>query len=169
MLDKLKSRRSCRCYDGRHITDEEMDKILEAGLWAPTGMNRQKVLLVAIQDEEIIEKLSKMNAAVMDSNSDPFYGAKSLVVVFSDREVSTCVEDGSLAMGNMMNEAEALGLGSCWIHRAYQVFETPEGRALADSWGVPASYRGIGNCILGYKAGEIADRPRLPDRVIKIG
>lgn len=169
MLDILKKRRSCRSYDGRPITDGEMDKILEAGLWAPTGMNRQCVKLVAIRDAELIAKLSKMNAAVMGGASDPFYGAKSLVIVFADRNVSTFVEDGSLAMGNMLNEAEALGLGACWIHRANEVFETAEGRALAKSWGIPDSYRGIGNCILGYKAGDIQDRPRNPDRVIKIG
>ena len=102
----------------------------------------------------------------MGTANDPFYGAPCVVIVFGDSNVYTYVEDGSLAMGNMMNAAHAVGLGSCWIHRAKEMFESEEGKALMAKWGIPESYKGVGNCILGYIDAPPADRPRLEGRII---
>jgi len=121
---------------------------------------------VAVTDPHLVKKLSLMNAAVMGSDSDPFYGAPCVVIVFGDSNVYTYVEDGSLAMGNMMNAAHSIGLGSCWIHRAREMFESEEGRALMAEWGIPESYKGVGNCILGYTDNPPADRPRLEGRTV---
>lgn len=159
-------RRSCRSYKNDQITKEELDTVLTAGLWAPTGMNRQHTKLVAVTDRETVKKLSEMNAAVMGSGNDPFYGAPCVIIVFGDSNVYTYIEDGSLAMGNMMNAAHSIGLGSCWIHRAKEMFESEKGKALMAKWGIPESYKGVGNCILGYIDNPPADRPRLDGRVI---
>ena len=131
-LQTLKNRRSVRSYLPEQIKDEELQQILEAGIYAPTGMGAQSPILVAVQDKETIAYLSKLNAAVMGSTSDPFYGAPTVVVVLADRSRGTCVEDGSLVIGNMLNAAASLGVGSCWIHRAKEVFDTPEGKALLE-------------------------------------
>ena len=162
----LIERRSCRSYKAEQITKEELDAVLTAGLWAPTGMNRQHTRLVAVTDPATVKKLSRMNAAVMGTDNDPFYGAPCVVIVFGDSAVYTYVEDGSLAMGNMMNAAHSVGLGSCWIHRAREMFESDEGKALMNSWGIPENYKGIGNCILGYVDTPPADRPRIEGRII---
>lgn len=172
MNDTMKTlieRRSCRSYKAEQITKEELEAVITAGLWAPTGMNRQHTKLVAVTDPALVKKLSEMNAAVMGSSNDPFYGAPCVVIVFGDSSVYTYVEDGSLAMGNMMNAAHSLGLGSCWIHRAKEMFESAEGQALLAEWGIPEGYKGVGNCILGYIKGPLADRPRLEGRSIIIG
>lgn len=169
MNDTMKTlieRRSCRSYKSEQIKKEELDAVLRAGIWAPTGMNRQHTKLVAVTDSELVALLSKMNAAVMGTANDPFYGAPCVVIVFGDSNVYTYVEDGSLAMGNMMNAAHSLGLGSCWIHRAKEMFESEEGKALMAKWGIPESYKGVGNCILGYIDAPPADRPRLEGRII---
>lgn len=168
VLKNLKERRSVRAYKSEQITEAELDAVLEAGVWAPTGMNCQAVKLVAVTDPETVKKLSEMNAAVMGSDTDPFYGAPCVVIVFSDSSVYTWVEDGSLAMGNMLNAAHSLGLGSCWIHRARNVFDTEEGRKMATAWGIPETYKGVGNCILGYPAAPAQDRPRQSGRIIKV-
>lgn len=168
MLNVLKTRRSCRKYLAKQVDDEALAKILEAGIYAPSGMNRQAVKLVAIRNAETVAVISKMNAAVMGTDGDPFYGAPCVVVVFADRNVPTFVEDGALAMGNMMNAAADLGVASCWIHRANQVFESEEGRKMAKEWGIPDEYRGIGNCILGYADGELVERERLGERIIYV-
>jgi len=165
-MNTLIGRRSVRSYKKEQITKEELDAVLTAGIWAPTGMNRQHTRLVAVTDPHLVKKLSLMNAAVMGSDSDPFYGAPCVVVVFGDSNVYTYVEDGSLAMGNMMNAAHSIGLGSCWIHRAREMFESEEGRALMAEWGIPESYKGVGNCILGYTDNPPADRPRLEGRTV---
>ena len=123
-------RRSCRSYLDNQITDEELGKILKAGLAAPSAMNRQSAVFVVVQDKKTIAKLSKLNAEVMNSDKDPFYGAPTVIVVLADRNNANAVQDGSLAMGNLMNAAHALGIGSCWINRAYEVFEKEEGKAL---------------------------------------
>ena len=165
-MKTLIERRSCRSYKAEQIKKEELDAVLTAGIWAPTGMNRQHTKLVAVCDPETVSLLSKMNAAVMGSEGAPFYGAPCVVIVFGDSSVYTYVEDGSLAMGNMMNAAHAVGLGSCWIHRAKEMFESEEGKALMAKWGIPESYKGVGNCILGYIDNPPADRPRLEGRIL---
>ena len=150
----LIERRSIRKYNNTKVSHDLMEKIVRAGQFAPSGMNRQIYAFVVVEDEELVAKLSKMNADVMGTESDPFYGAPTVVVVFADSNMPTCVENGSLVKGNLMNAAHALGVDSCWIHRAREVFASEEGKALKAEWGVPESYVGIGHCVLGYRSGE---------------
>ncbi len=149
-IDDLLARRSIRKYSSKQITAEELDTVLEVGKYAPTAMNRQSPLMVAVQDQETVAELSRLNAAVMNASSDPFYGAPTVVVVLAKRGDPNSVQDASLVMGNLMNAAYAIGLGSCWINRAYEVFETVEGKKLLEKWGLDDSWIGVGNCILGY-------------------
>ena len=167
----LLNRRSIRCYDARPVPDGLLDQVLEAGLYAPSGMNTQGVRLVAVRDPETVAYLSGLNAAVMGRDGDPFYGAPCVIVVLADPDIyGGWVEDGALALGNLMNAAHALGLGSCWIHRARQVFDSPEGKALLEKWGLPTHLRGVGNCILGYPACDHPQpAPRKEGRIVKIG
>ena len=168
-LETLITRRSVRAYDGRQPDDETLDRIVEAGLYAASGMNCQATKLVVCKDIETVELMSELNAAVLGTDSDPFYGAKTVIVVFADRNRFTAVEDGSLVMGNLMNAAHALGVDSCWIHRAKEVFDGEQGRALKAKWGIGDEYMGVGNCILGYHAGEYPEaKERKADRVVKI-
>lgn len=170
MTDEIKifkTRRSCRRFDGRQITDEELNTILEAGIYAPTGMGRQSPIIVAVQDKETISYLSKMNAVIMGSDSDPFYGAPTVLIVLADKNMPTYLYDGALVMGNLMNAAEAVGVQSCWIHRAKEEFESDEGKALLEKWGLKGDYEGIGHCVLGY--GEKAPvKPRKENYIYKV-
>lgn len=168
-LQDLKERRSCRSYEKAQIRDEELDVVLEAGMYAPTGRGLQSPIMVVVQDPETIKVLSKMNAKVLgNENMDPFFGAPTVVIVLADKTINTYKEDGSLVMGNLMNAAHAIGLGSCWIHRARETFETPEGRALLNKWRVGENYEGIGNCLLGY-AHEVAPlKPRKENYIIRV-
>ena len=164
----LLNRFSTKKYTDEAVSDTLLDAVLEAGLYAPTGMNNQKAIMVAIRDQKTREQLSRMNADVMGAKLDPFYGAPCVIVVLSDPTCRTWVEDGSLVMGNLMNAATALGLGSCWIHRAREMFDSPEGKALLKAWGLPEHLRGVGNCVLGYSAGEPVKKPRNENRIIKV-
>ena len=169
IIQSLLSRRSIRRYADRQVPDELLDTVLEAGLYAPSGMNTQGVRLVAVRDKETRDLLSRLNAAVMGRDGDPFYGAPCVVVVLADPDIyGGWVEDGALALGNMMNAAHALGLGSCWIHRARQVFDAPEGKELLKAWGLPENLRGVGNCILGYPEETPDARPRKDGRIVKV-
>ncbi|MBQ1206768.1 MAG: nitroreductase family protein [Clostridia bacterium] len=154
-IKTLTERRSVRKFTDKPISKEDIELILKAGVYAPTGRNTRDTLFLAITQKELISKLSKMNAAVMGSENDPFYGAPAVIVVFADRTRTTTVEDGSCAMANLMNAAFSLGIDSCWIHRAREVFESEEGREIARSLGIPDEYIGIGNCILGYRDCEL--------------
>ena len=164
----LLNRVSTKKYTDTPIPEDLLNAVLEAGLYAPTGMNNQKAVMVAVTDKATRDQLSKMNAQIMGAQLDPFYGAPCVIVVLSDPERSTWVEDGSLVMGNLMNAATALGLGSCWIHRAREMFDSPEGKELLRKWGLPENLRGIGNCILGYSAAEPVKKPRAANRIYKI-
>ncbi len=162
-------RRSCRSYTNEQIREPDLEQILLAGTYAASGMGRQAAKIVVVQDPETREQLRKMNAAIMDMDGDPFYGAPTVCVILADPEVRTWNEDGSLVIGNMMLAAESVGAASCWIHRAQQEFDSPEGKALLKKWGIPERYRGVGHCILGYAAQEPAPaRPRKADFVHRI-
>ncbi len=162
----LIERRSIRKYNNTKVSHDLMEQIVRAGQFAPSGMNRQIYAFVVVEDEELVAKLSKMNADAMNSTSDPFYGAKSLIIVFADTKAPTYLYDGALAMGNLMNAAHALGVDSCWIHRAKEVFETPEGKKMKKAWGLSDSYEGIGHCILGYRLEEPEERAERTSKVV---
>lgn len=168
VIRTIKERRSIRSYRDEQITDEQLDTILGAGVYAPSGMGQQANMVVAVQDADVIAQMAKLNAAIMRMDIDPFYGAPTVVVVFADSTRMTFVEDGSLVIGSMMLAASSIGVDSCWIHRAKETFETEEGKALKEKWGVPAEYVGIGNCILGYHDGEMSPAAdRKPGRIVK--
>lgn len=156
-IKTLVSRRSVRSYSEKQVNKEVIEQIIQAGLYAPTGRNSRDTLFLAVTNKELRDKMSALNASVMGSENDPFYGAPALIVVFADRARHTYLEDGSIAMANLMNAAFSLGVDSCWIHRAKEVFESEEGREIARSLGVPDNYIGIGNCILGYRNCELPE------------
>ena len=154
-LKTIKSRRSIRKYKEDSIPEDILNKIIEAGTYAPSGMGKQSTIILAVTNKEVRDKLSKINASIMGSTNDPFYGAPVVLVVLADKSVRTHVYDGSLVMENLMLAAHDLGVGSCWIHRAKETFETEEGKELLQSLGIEGEYEGIGNCILGYPDGEL--------------
>ena len=165
-LENLKTRRAIRAYQDKVPDMKLIEQVTEAGTYAPTGMGRQSPIIVAVTDKATRDRLSQLNAAVMGGENDPFYGAPVVLVVLADREVPTYLYDGALVMGNLLNAAHAVGLGSCWIHRAKEVFDSEEGKALLKEWGIEGNYEGIGNCILGYPAGDApAPKPRKADYV----
>ena len=168
MYEKILTRRSVRKYAPQQITDAELDKVLEAGLYAPTAKNNQKPIMVAVRDKETRDLLSKANAAIMGVETDPFYGAPCVIVVLADPAFPTWIDDGSLVMGNLLNAAHAIGLGSCWINRAREFFDMEEGKELLKKWGIPETYRGVGNCILGYAEETPEPKARVEGRIYKV-
>lgn len=167
-LETIYNRRSIRKYKKEQISDAELEQVLKAGVCAPSGKNLQSAVIVAVQNKEELALLSRMNAKVMGTEADPFYGAPTALVVLAEAGSKYAVQDGSLVMGNMLLAAEALGLGSCWINRAEEVFASEEGKALLKRWGVPGNYIGIGNCILGYKDETPIMKPRKENYVFYV-
>ena len=165
VLENIKTRRSMRKYSQKEVPMELIEKICEAGTYAPTGMNRQSPIIVAITNKEIRDRISQMNGAVMNSQNDPFYGAPVILVVLANKDVPTYIYDGSLVMQNLMLAAHELGLGSAWIHRAKEVFASEEGKTLLKEWGIEGNYEGIGNCIIGYPDQEVETKPRKDNYV----
>jgi nitroreductase len=159
-IKNLVERRSCRKYSSTQIKEDELNSVLKAGEYAPTGMGMQSPIIVVLQNKSIIDKLSKINAKIMGKDEDPFYGAPTVLVVLADKNIGTYIEDGSLVLGNLMNAAYSLGLGSCWIHRAKEEFETDEGKELLKEWNISENYVGIGHCILGYPEEKSEAKPR---------
>ena len=168
-VELMTKRRSVRKFQSKMITNAELDQVLYAGLFAASGLGRQPCYFIAVRDPETRNLLSSMNARILGQPSiDPFYGAPVVVVVLADTTSPTYLYDGSLALGNMMNAAHAVGLGSCWIHRAKEEFETQTGKMLLKEWGLPETVEGIGHLILGYPAEEELPEaaPRKEDHVV---
>lgn len=174
-INDLISRRSIRKFKNKQILDGELNKILEAGIYAPTGMGMQSPKIVVVQNKEIINKLSKLNSTFLwskDSNEklDPFYGAPTVVIVLADKNIKTYIEDGSLVLGNLMNAAHSIGIASCWIHRAKETFESEDEKTLLKKWNISDNYVGIGYCILGYPEDNLNStaKPRKDDYITYI-
>ena len=170
-IDMIKNRRSVRSFKDEMIPHDVLETILEAGTYAATGMNRQSPIILAVTNRTLRDRLSAMNAQILtaagrDGSRDPFYGAPVDLVVLADKNVPTCIHDGSLVMGNLMLAASELGVGSCWIHRAKETFESEEGKAILRDLGVTGDYVGVGNCVLGYPMGDIPQaKPRKENYV----
>lgn len=170
-LENLLTRRSCRAYEEKQVKEEDLQSILEAGKFAPTGMGKQTPIMVVVQDKETYEQVERLNAAVMGNpDGHPFYGAPTVVVVFGNPETRLGYADANLVIGNLLNAANAVGVDSCYIWRAKESFESPEGKALKAKWGIPENYEGIGNVILGYgkPEGKKPAAPRKADYVRRV-
>ena len=166
LLETMKTRRSIRKFKGEPIPKDILEQIIEAGTYAATGMNMQSPIIVAGKNKEIRDEFSKWNAEIMGKDIDPFYGAPVVLIVLAKKERPTAVYDGSLVMGNLMLMAHELGIGSCWIHRAKEEFETERGKEFLKKLGIEGEYEGIGHCALGYVDGEYpAVLPRKEDWV----
>ena len=168
-MQNILTRRSIRSYKPDPVPRELIDQVVRAGTYAPTGMGEQSPIILAVTDRETRDRLSRANAKIMGRDIDPFYGAPAVLVVLADKSKPNHVYDGSLVMANLMLAAHALGLGSCWIHRAREEFQQPEWQELLRSLGVEGEYEGIGHCILGYPDGpEPESAPRKENYVYYI-
>ena len=190
VMETILHRRSIRRFAPEQIREETLAQILQAGLYAPSAGGRQGVLFAVCQDRAVNTRLGKIKRAnakprmakngnyvsreqpsIADDPhlTDAFYGAPTVVVVLGDGEKLNWLQDGSLVMGNLMTAAAALGLGSCWINRAMELFDRPEGKELLKKWGLPETYRGVGNCILGYVEGDLpAPKPRKDGWILRV-
>lgn len=168
-LKVLRERRSIRKYKKEQVEPQTLDAILDAGTWAPSAMGGQSAVMVVVQDPEMLGYLSARNAQIQGKpGTDPFYGAPTAVVVLADGGKANWLQDGSLVMGNLMTAAWSLGVGSCWINRAKEFFDTEEGKELLRKWGLPESCRGVGFCVLGYAEGDVpAPRPRKENYICR--
>lgn len=164
----LQTRRSCRKYQPKHVDRAIIDQIVACGLNAPTGRNMQAPIFVVVTNDDVVAKLSKLNADVAGMPIDPFYGAKDVIVVLCTKVAHTYVYDGSVAMCNLLNAAYSLGVGSCWIHRAKEVFEGAEGKQLLAEWGITQPVEGIGFCTLGYPQNDPVPKQINDGRVIVV-
>lgn len=169
-LEVLKNRRSVRQYKAEQIKREELDAVLEAGTFAPTSRGRQTPVIVAVQDAKTVARLDAMNAQILAREGvHPYYGAPTILIVFAPKDDAIAVEDGALVAGNLLNAAYAAGLGSCWIHRAKEMFETPEGKELLKKWNVPENMMGVASVALGYADGSAPKpAPRKEGYILKV-
>ena len=169
VLETIKTRRSIKKFKPDPIPEEYIEKIIEAGTYAASGMNEQAAIILAVTNKDIIQLLSNVNAEIKGVAGDPFYGAPVVLVVLANSSRLTRVEDGSLVIGNMMLAAHSLGIGSCWVHRAKETFERPEWKAWLKSIGIQGTYVGVGNCALGYPDMDYPKPlPRKENRVFYI-
>lgn len=168
LIEKIVSRRSIRNYKSDMLPKEIIDEIIKGGTYAPTGRGMQSPIIIAVTNKEVRDKLSRINAKIMGKSEDfdPFYNAPVVLIVLADKSYPTYIYDGSLVMGNLMLSAHSLGIGSCWIHRAKETFETQEGKEILKSLGIEGDYEGIGNCVLGYSNEPSRKAPSRKDNYV---
>ncbi len=168
IIQVLLTRRSIRSFRADMPKKEDIDCILEAGLYAPSGKNRQGVISIAVTNKDMQAKLREDNRKIggWDEGFDPFFGAPVIIIVLAEKDWRLKTYDGSLVMGNMMLAAHALGLGSVWINRAKEEFDMPEYQKWLKELGIEGEWEGIGHVALGYIQGDHPKAaPRKPNRV----
>ena len=160
ILDVIVSRRSIKKYKNIIVEKGLINKVLKAGMYAPSGKNNQSAIILAVTNKKVRDLLSELCASIRGVDSDPFYGAPVVLVVLAKKDIFTHVYDGSCVMENMLLEAHSLGLGACWIHHAKEMFETSQGKELLQKLGIDEEYEGVGSCILGYS--DVVIKNELP-------
>lgn len=166
-IKNMIERRSIRKYTSEPVPQEIVEEIIEAGTYAASGRGAQSPIIIEVSNKELRDKLSALNAKIMGKEDfDPFYGANTILIVLADKSKPTYLYDGSLVMGNLMLAAHSMGIGSCWIHRAKEEFELPEGKEILKKLGIEGDYEGIGHCILGYTDIDIPNPPKRKDSYI---
>lgn len=167
MLTLIKTRRSCRSYRPDAVPEDVLDKVLEAGTYAPTGGGRQSPVIIAVRDPKLRSMLSAMNAEIMGGDSDPYYGAPVIVLVLA--EGNTFVEDGACVLENLMLAAHAMGLATVWVHREREMFNSEKGKVMLRTLGLPETLQGVGAVALGYAAQELPQAaPRKQNYIVKL-
>ena len=167
VIQNIITRRSIKQYKDQQITDEELQTVLDAGLYAPSGMGMQSPVMVVVQDRETMAQIVRMNAAVMNVTSNPYYDAPTVILVLAPTDRTTYIEDASCVLDTMMLAAHSIGLASRWIHRERQMFETEEGKDLMKKWGIPENFAGVGALALGYADCELPEpKERREGRII---
>lgn len=170
-MQAMLTRRSVRKYKDEMVPQDVIEKVIEAGTYAASAKGRQPWLILAVTNKELIYKLSVMNCVPMNADRatyDPFFGAPVVLIVLAQKDIPTRAYDGSLVMGNLMLAAHAMGLGSCWVNRAYEEFETKEGKQILRDLGVEGEYEGVGHCVLGYADGPVREAAPRKDCVIYV-
>jgi nitroreductase len=177
-LEVLYNRRAIRKFKPEQIKDEELDAVLKAGTYAPTGMGLQSPLIVSVQNPDDVAKLNELSAAILEKGAGvkrpglPYYGAPTIILIFYTEIAKSDyfgILDSSAVCTNMLNAAYAVGLGSCWIHRCKEIFELEEGKALLRKWGINEKVVGVASIALGYSDMEQPlPKPRRDGYVIKI-
>ena len=169
MLNLLKTRRSVRAYKPDAVPEALLDQVLEAGTYAPSAKGLQSPILIAVTTPEYRERIARLNAAVMGSDKDPYYGAPVVVLALADPAIGPWVEDASCALENLMLAAHALGLSTVWVHREREIFDSEAGKALLREWGLPETLRGVGSIALGYGAVPASQpKPRKEGYIVKV-
>ena len=154
-LEVLRNRRAIRSYKDEKVPADLLQKVLEMGTYAPTAGGRQKPYIVAVQDPDTVKLLKKLNGRVMgNENADPYYGASTIILVLAPKEYGMADLDCASILVNMLNAAYAVGLGSVWVHRSHEVFESEEGKALLKKWGFEEELQGVCSMALGYAEGD---------------
>lgn len=165
IIRAMEERRSIRKFKPDMPAKEDIAQIIEAGLYAASGMGKQATITVAVTNKELRDRLSSVNCRIggWKDGFDPFYGAPVILIVLADKNWANRVYDGSLVMGNMMLAAYSLGLGSIWIHRAKEEFEMPEYQQLLKDLDVEGEWEGIGHCAIGYAEGDLPKAAKRKD------
>ena len=169
IIKAMKERRSIRKFKSELPSKADLEQIVEAGLYAANGMGKQATKIIVVTDKKLRDKIMEMNRKIggWDEGFDPFYGAPAMLIVLSEKDWRNKVYDGSLVMGNLMLAAHSLGLGSIWIHRAKEEFESDEGKEILKQLGIEGEWEGIGHCAVGYMDGELPHpAPRKEGRVV---
>ncbi len=163
-IELLKTRRSCRKFVGQ-VSDEDLNTIIECGLNAPSAHNEQDVKIVVVQDSDTVKALNDLNKSFWEANADPFYGAPTVCLILAPETNLNGFKDGALVIGAMQAAAWALGVGSCWINRCTEMFESDEGKFYLEKWGLE-NYVGIGCCILGQPGQVMSPKQIKSNRII---
>jgi nitroreductase len=167
VIQNILTRRSIRVYKEEQISDEDLNTILEAAKFAPSGMNGQNWHFTAVQNKEKINQLisaakeallnspvEQLNKMANNPNFNPFYNAPTIVITACDTKLPIGQSDCAAALENMLLAAHSLNIGSCWVHTLGMIGDDPTVRSILTELGIPENYGIFGTAALGFNGGQ---------------
>lgn len=165
-INNILNRTSTRCFLDKDVEEEKLNLVLQAGVSAPTAINKQSPIIICIKNDNLVERIREEGRKVRNGK-DPFYGAKIFILVCADTLTVEPVKDGSCVLENMFIAAESLQLGTCWINCMKDIFKTDTGKIIQRELNITDNYLAIGTCIIGYPTESNQPKSHKKDYVRK--
>lgn len=164
VMEALLNRRSIRAFEEKPIPREEIEQIVEAGRYAPSGMGRQTWKFTVVVNREKIQKLAAAIEKVLERENYNMYAPEVLIIPSNEKTSKFGKEDNACALENIFLAAYSFGIGSVWINQLQDICDDPQIRAILDEFEIPSDHVVYGMAALGYPAMD----PKQPNKIGKV-
>lgn len=154
VLNNILTRRSIRDFSDKLISKENLETIIQAGIYAPSGQGRQTFKFIGVLNQEMIKRLASVIETVLGRDGYNFYNAKALVLISNEKGGKWSRDDNACALQNILLASHSLDIGSVWINQLLDICDNDLVRPILDELEIPTNHEIYGLAALGYSLSE---------------